>query len=160
MPLDLQNLTTDTATARVDYGANGDINLVYRPGNVTENSLAKLQYLQEMDALRKADPEHKSDIKESLEYMGAVNTLLCQMLISWDLKRNAVVIPLTDDALRDVPLGIRMDVLRAIYGDAEINPTTGTPSQPTSPATLEPEVSTFSGKQGNRASRRNSSKSR
>lgn len=160
MGLDLSNLTTDTARARVDYGANGDINIVYRPGNVTENSLAKLQYLEEVDALRKANPEHKSDIKESLEYMAAVNTLLCQMLIEWDLKRNGVVIPLTDDALRDVPLGIRMDVLRTIYGDAGMDPTNGTNEPPILPGSLGQVPSTSYGKQGNRASRRNSSRSR
>lgn len=160
MGLDLDNLTTNSATCRVDFGAAGDVNVVYRPGNVTENSLAKLQYLQEVEAQRKADPERSRNLQEALEYMQAINMLLQQVVIEWDMNRKGVIIPLTEEGLSGVPLDVRARVLSNIFGDAGMDPTNGTPSQPTSPAISVQEANTSSGKQGNRASRRSSRKSK
>lgn len=114
MPLNLNNLNSNSATCRVDYGDAGDINITYRVGNLTEKTVKQLQVLQD---------KKQTDLTRN---MAAVNAVLRQLVIAWDLLRDGKPVALTDDALGDVPIDVRGDVLRAIFEGARLGETNGT----------------------------------
>src|SRR5579859_234614 len=126
MPLDLHRLISNTAEASVDYGDAGTVNVVYRPGNITEKSLRELAVLND------------SDNNDALTNIHAMNTVLLQTLVSWDLTNNGEPVPLTVDGLADVPLHVRGDIIKAIFEDIRLDPTTGTPSKPALPGSSAP----------------------
>lgn len=122
MPLNLRNLSSNSATCRVDYGEAGDINITYRIANLTEKTIRQIAVLQD---------ENEQDFDAN---MAALNSLLRSLVISWDLQRDGVTIPLTDEALADVPIDVRADVLRNIFEDSRMGEANGTPTAQTSPA--------------------------
>ena len=134
MPLDLQHLMSDTAEARIDYGAAGDITVVYRPGNVTEKTIRELTVLNTADNTS-SDTSDGNGTGQALASITAMNTLLLQLLVSWDLTNHDEPIPLTVDGLADVPLSIRGDILRAIFSESRLDPTSAMPTKPASRGT-------------------------
>lgn len=143
MPLELSNLRNNSKALRIDFGAAGDINLVYRPGNVTPNSIRRLQAVVAAE-----DAPADDDADAAIEHMDAIIAFVRDIVVRWDLQRNGAVIPLTDEGLGDVPMEVLMRILGDIGEDASLGETTGAASQPASHATSVKGASTSSRKRG------------
>lgn len=138
MPLDLGHLQTNTKALRIDYGEAGDVNVTYRPANLTETSIRQLRAIQ----------ASATTIDTMEEKLAALNTLLRQLVVSWDLTRDGVPIPLTEEALSEVPMDVRGDIVTAIVGDTRLGERTGTPTRRTSRGSSARKARTSSGKRG------------
>lgn len=149
MPLELRNLKTNTATARVDYGEAGDINIVFRPENITEKTIRALDVLDD-----------RSNERDILANTKAVNTVLCQLIVSLDLTLAGVPVPVTEEGFESVPFLIRMDMARAIVGAIRLDPTSASESAPRSPDSSAPAIAPSSRKRASRRSRTGSSASK
>ena len=119
MPISLRALAQDRHTLRIDYGDAGDLNIVYTPSLITEKLLAQ------MSALSDASP---------MPAVGeAVNATLARIIQTWDMTDDAgAAIPLTEEALVDIPLLVRVDILSRLVADMRLGEPTGTPSKPRS----------------------------
>lgn len=153
MPLDLADITTNSATARVDYGEAGDINITFRPENVTEATVTRWRVVAKRaatDATATAD----DDDETQLERVGAaLNTILAQLIISHDLRRRGVPVPPTEEGYATVPLDVRRDMLTAIMEEMSLDPKALAPSPPPSPATPAPAGRATSPKRASKRSR-------
>lgn len=134
MPLDYRNLQSNTAAVRIDYGEAGDINILYRPNALTEKTIRRLSVLQDS-----ANVDFDAN-------MSAIVGMLVQLIASWDLTANGEPVPITVEALEEVPIAIRMDVLRAILEDGRLGEQIGIASVPTLPATSAQKTQRSSGK--------------
>lgn len=116
MPLNLHNLSSNRATVRVDFGDDGDVSIVYRPGNVTEKLIRDVQGMPDGSAAAQAD---------ALTSLAANNSLLRHLIVSWDLEWDGVPVPVTAEAIAEVPADICGHLLRAIVEDMQLHPMTG-----------------------------------
>jgi hypothetical protein len=116
MPITLRALAQDHHTLRIDYGAEGDLNIVYTPSLITEKLLAQMSAI--------------SATSEMPAVGAAVNDTLARLVQSWDLTGDdGAVIPLTPEALVDIPLMVRVDILSRLVSDMRLGEQTGTPSK-------------------------------
>lgn len=132
MPYDITDLQSNVAECTSELG----ITLTYRLANVTERTLAHLRILED-----KADQDGERNLK-------AMTDVLARLVITWDLTDHGEPVPVTREGIADVPADIRADVLAAIVKDAQVDPTTGTVSQPASPATTARSAKSSSRKRG------------
>ena len=116
MPITLRALAQDRHTLRIDYGEDvGDLNIVYTPSLITEKLLAQMTAI--------------TDDSGMPEVGAAVNATLARIVQSWDLTGDeGAVIPLTEEALADIPIMVRVDILTRLVSDMRLGESTGTPS--------------------------------
>lgn len=115
MPISLRALAQDRHTLRIDYGDAGDLNIVYTPSLITEKLLAQMSAI--------------TNDSQVPEVGAAVNATLARIVQSWDVTGDdGAVIPLTEEALADMPLLVRVDILTRLVADMRLGETTGTPS--------------------------------
>lgn len=96
MALTLSKLATNTASLSVPYKGDA-VNLVYRPGKVTDAVLA--------------------NIDKSLDDRAAA---LCGLIVSWDIYQDesqSDTVPLTPDGLSALPSDLKLVIARAIIKD-------------------------------------------
>lgn len=119
MPMDLAKLS-DTDSVTLDYGEAGSLTVVYRPGAITERSLRELRVLGDME---------NNDFDANFD---ALNGALLRAVVSWDMLRGGVPVPLTADGLADVDILIRVAVLRAVVQGLRLDPKSATAGRPAS----------------------------
>jgi hypothetical protein len=112
MPITLIEIASNTANVRFTWGAN-EVNIVYRPGLVTEKVLAQLMDFTNLDE------------STLMAQMREFNELLARLMVSWDVMDGEVVVPITPDRLSEIPILFRAEVIQAMLGD--IRPEAMTP---------------------------------
>lgn len=123
MPLRVSHLVANQADIHLDFGDDGDLTITYRPALVNERTLAMLSIGDISDAEQLADMMHR------------FNGELCRLIVRWDLTDDSdVVIPLTPDALSELPLVLRITILTEIAKDLRVGELNGTTSKAPSPA--------------------------
>jgi hypothetical protein len=142
MPISLANLAADTATARVDYGAAGDINIVFHPNRITEQTLAAYAIVRDKNN------------EDMVANVAALRALILDLAESWDLfGKDGQPVPLTNDGLRTVPIMVLADVMAAMFQGSRLGESNGTPSSQDSSAITSPASATSSRKRASKASR-------
>lgn len=111
MPVTLAQITRNTAkvTLQVRTGENevNDLNVMYYPSRITEETFA---HLQAFDSL---GTDYVSGFK-------SLNEVLISLIKEWDFYQDeaqTIMYPLEAEALKKVPVIFRMSVLRGIMGD-------------------------------------------
>lgn len=118
MPVTLSQIAHNSAkvTLQIQSGDKvHDLNIEYYPGHITEEIFA---HIKQVDALGASD-----DVLESFK---ALNEILVKLLKSWDLYQDEaekVMYPVDDvEALKKLPIILRMSVLQGILGHIRPNP--------------------------------------
>lgn len=89
----------------------GDLNVTYRPISYTINEAERLT--SESSDLAKATPEQRA------AKMSQLATTISNLVVAWDLEddEGVTIDPQNAEALRDVPMNIFNEVIRAINED-------------------------------------------
>ncbi len=116
MPITVTEIAANTATIMFYWGDN-EVNIVYRPGLVTEKIIAQMLALANMDE------------DSILTQMQAFNKSLARLISRWDvLEADGSMYPLEPDKLADLSFMFRARVIQAILGDIRpeaLTPQTG-----------------------------------
>lgn len=139
MPYDLSALESNSATCTSQLG----IEVTYRIANITERVIRQLRIL--------SDPDNR-DMERNL---AALRSVVCRLVLRWDLTDHGRPIPITAAAVADVPPEILADVLRAVMEDVQMGEAAGTRSQPPSRDPSGTASSGSSVRRASTASRRN-----
>lgn len=144
MPLTLTQIAANRASVTVTY-AGQTVTLEYSPALITEKAIAEMSALSDSaarpatgDASDEANEDAARSLSEFSGMMGAINDLLCRIVLAWDVYEDdaqTVMFPLTPDRLADLPVEFRSLCLRAVFGGMRLGETNGTPSPAPSRAT-------------------------
>lgn len=115
MPLTLQKLQSDTATATLVYSGE-TINLTYRPSKYTPSFLAQLAALQDK-------PTNQESMDEAIG-------MVMDILLDWDIydmpeDEGGVKVPITHEFLSQLEFFLLMSLLGACSEDALLGKRTG-----------------------------------
>lgn len=105
MPISLVQIAANTADASFEYMGE-TVGVKYRPALITEETFARLMMFQ----------KSKTEL-EVIERFGDVNNILSELIASWEFYEDeelTMMVPLTVDRLKTVPLEIRLAALGAI----------------------------------------------
>jgi len=104
MPITLAKMTANTSTAKLDWGED-EVNIVYRPGKVTEKLFAQLAGIEQFTE------------KTIGPGMADYNATLADIIVSWDVMEGETMFPIDPIRFPELPLMFRMQVVYAIMGD-------------------------------------------
>lgn len=107
MPITFTQIISNTAEVTFAWGPES-VTLVYYPGKVTEETLAVLLAFEKMD---------ENSFASTFQ---SLNDMLADLIKSWDAfedDEKTIMIPITPERLIKLPLGFRMQIIRAIIGD-------------------------------------------
>lgn len=111
MPVTLSKMAANTASFSMPVG-DDSVTITYYPQRVSEKTYASLQVL--------ADQEN-TDMEQNTH---ALNDVLISLVASWDVLRDdGTPVPITHDALPEVPIPFRGQVVNAIMADIRGNAT-------------------------------------
>lgn len=110
MPIKAQSLAERaTATARVDYGELGDLNVTFYPGKFS------IGFLNRISAVSTAD-----------QFQGVLGEF-CEIVTAWDLLgRGGKPLPVTVETASDQGVDVITDIVMAIGGALRPSPATST----------------------------------
>lgn len=109
MPVSLAKIAANTATVKFLWGED-DVNIVYRPGLVTEKIFTTLNHLNEDGATD----------EEALAGFGSLNDILARLIVSWDVYEDAeqsVMFPIVASRLAELPIMFRGRIIKEIVSD-------------------------------------------
>lgn len=144
-----RDLLAGEATTEVMFNGHV-ISLTYDPGAITEKALGDVgRMIREGQKIARTDMarltgEESGDIDAALAVLdevmgvsGTVTTLLCRVLIAWDLTDDdgVTMFPITPDRLSDLPLAFRQACLNALFQAGQMGEANGTRSPAPSRAT-------------------------
>ena len=112
MSLTLAKIASNTATVEVQWGED-TIHVTYYPARVTEKTI---QELQGMGAMK----DNASNPDAVVAGYTTLNSVLVQLVKSWDVYEDAeetVMFPLTQERLAELPMMLRVQILKDIMGD-------------------------------------------
>ena len=104
MPITVNEIAANTATVTMFWGENS-VNITYRPGVVTEKTIAQMLAFADMDE------------STLMAQMRAFNELLAHLIKAWDVLENNVMFPLEPDRLAELAFMFRAKVIQTILGD-------------------------------------------
>lgn len=100
MAIDLKNLSSDVATCTVRYqGMTSKV--TYRPGYLTANNIGKLEAASSGDALAQ---------------------FVVDLVVDWDIKNGKSKLPITLDAVGDLPFPLLRAITQAVTQDGDSDP--------------------------------------
>ena len=111
MSLTLAKIASNTATVEVLWGED-TVHITYYPARVTEKTI---QELQSMGAMK--DTTNSETVVAGYT---TLNSVLIQLVKSWDVFEDAeetVMFPLTQERLAELPMMLRVSILKDIMGD-------------------------------------------
>ena len=104
MPITVNEIAANTAIVTMLWGEN-TVNITYRPGVVTEKTIAQMLAFADMDE------------STLMAQMKAFNELLAHLIKEWDVLENDVMFPLEPDRLAELSFMFRAKVIQTILGD-------------------------------------------
>lgn len=147
MPLSLFQLAANRASVTIEY-AGQVVTLDYAPALITEKTIAEVSDVA-TGAQALAEPGADSaagagGLTTITTFMGALNTLLCRVVLSWDVyedEAQTVMFPLTPERLAELPVDFRAACFQAIFSGLRLGETNGTPPKARSRASTSTATS-------------------
>lgn len=133
MPLSLANVVGNVAHLIIDFGEGQTLNLTFLPSMITDKTLALLTM---GSSLQSANGDTAVALITTV--LADMNQSIVDTVKDWDFyedEQHTVKVPITMDRLSSLPLYVRMRIIRAVVGAAQVGEANGDASSTALPDT-------------------------